>query len=263
MKNIILLLSISVLVTSCTKILDIDLNNAAPKIVIEGIVTDQMDGLTVKISKTVNFSSTNVYPPVKGATVEIKDDKGSIFKLIETNPGYYTIKNVKGVSGNTYILKVIAEGIEYTSKSTMPYSVDFKKLEVKESDFNRPSDTFKLYEILPIFDDPIQFQNNYKFNLYKNNLRDKTTNVINDNLINGIANPIPILNSDNFKIEKGDKLTVEMLCIDSNVYLYFYNLLSGDPNQSGTPANPESNITGGALGYFSAHTTRKLDVVVQ
>jgi hypothetical protein len=30
-----------------------------------------------------------------------------------------------------------------------------------------------------------------------------------------------------------------------------------------TPANPENKITGGALGYFSAHTSQKRKVKVQ
>ena len=57
-------------------------------------------------------------------------------------------------------------------------------------------------------------------------------------------------------LKKGDQLTVEMRCIEMPVYLYWYSLTQGalGQNQSASPANPVSNITGGAIGYFSANT---------
>ncbi len=57
-----------------------------------------------------------------------------------------------------------------------------------------------------------------------------------------------------------------MMCIDAAVYKYWYSFLtggaSGDSN-SASPANPVTNIKGGALGYFSAHTLQTKTVVVQ
>jgi hypothetical protein len=55
---------------------------------------------------------------------------------------------------------------------------------------------------------------------------------------------------------QGDVADVELQCLDSLVYRYWQGL---DQNQnrggaSTTPANPVSNISNGALGYFSAHT---------
>jgi hypothetical protein len=57
-----------------------------------------------------------------------------------------------------------------------------------------------------------------------------------------------------------DSVTIEMHCIDKPVYDYYYSL--GNRDNSATPANPVSNIVGGALGYFSAHTVRKTTAVV-
>ena len=53
-----------------------------------------------------------------------------------------------------------------------------------------------------------------------------------------------------------------MRCIDKNVFRYF-TALQGSQNNATTPANPENAITGGALGYFSAHTTQKKKIKVQ
>lgn len=55
-----------------------------------------------------------------------------------------------------------------------------------------------------------------------------------------------------------------MLCISPEVYKYWYSLNAGATggNNAASPANPVSNISGGALGYFSAQTaqTKYIDV---
>ena len=59
------------------------------------------------------------------------------------------------------------------------------------------------------------------------------------------------------KLAAGDSLRVEMQNIDPGVYEYFRTLnliLSSNPVVTTTPANPKSNFSGGALGYFSAHS---------
>jgi hypothetical protein len=56
-----------------------------------------------------------------------------------------------------------------------------------------------------------------------------------------------------------------MNCVDKNVYDYFFTLSGVTGNngfQTATPANPVSNISNGALGYFSAHTTQRVKVEV-
>ncbi|HOY49299.1 MAG TPA: DUF4249 domain-containing protein, partial [Flavobacteriales bacterium] len=50
---------------------------------------------------------------------------------------------------------------------------------------------------------------------------------------------------------------VELWGIDKGVYEYYNTLnsiLGGAGPSVASPANPTSNITGGAMGYFSAYT---------
>lgn len=56
-----------------------------------------------------------------------------------------------------------------------------------------------------------------------------------------------------------------MQCVDENVYNYFnsFGNLMGGPGSSSTPANPYTNIEGGVLGYFSAHTFELKEVIIQ
>jgi hypothetical protein len=69
-----------------------------------------------------------------------------------------------------------------------------------------------------------------------------------------IENKIPI--------HSGDQLCVELQCIDRGVFDYYNTLQQTVEQSSATPANPASNITGGALGYFSAHTINRRQIVV-
>ena len=65
-------------------------------------------------------------------------------------------------------------------------------------------------------------------------------------------------------IKTGDEVTIEMQCLDEPIYQYWYTLRTGggDGNENtASPANPITNITGGALGYFSAHTISRQTVI--
>ncbi len=261
MKNSIFLFVLLLTITACEKTITVDLNSTDPKVIIEGSVTDQAGGYQVKISKTVNFSDANNFPPVKAAVVTISDNLGSTQTLTETLAGLYTLKNLKGVSGRTYTLKVVAEGKTYTASSTMPKVVDLLGAQIELSTFGGGgTDTAKIYDIYPIFLDPIATKDNYIFFLSSKGKKEKGfSNVLNDNLFNGSYNPIP-LNVFDLKLYPKDTVNIEMQCIDKNVYEYYYAL--GNRDDSATPANPVSNITGGALGYFSAHTVRKVTAVV-
>ncbi|MEO6219108.1 MAG: DUF4249 domain-containing protein, partial [Ginsengibacter sp.] len=67
------------------------------------------------------------------------------------------------------------------------------------------------------------------------------------------------------KIMSGDTILLDMQCIDAAVYKYWFSLnqsATGN-SQSASPANAVTNINGGALGYFSAHTLQTKSVIVQ
>ncbi len=264
MKKISLFFLIFSVFTSCTKVIEFDLNTSDPKVIIEADITDEVDGYQVKITKTVNFSAPNNYPAVKGAVVTVTDELGVSKTLTESISGLYTLKGASGVSEKTYTLKVVTEGKTYTATSKMPKLVPFAGVEVRENTFPGPArDASFLY--MPVFVDPVNEQNNYLFFLSVKGKRDKGfQNVFNDNIINGVRNQRPILGTQDFKVSSKDTVTVEMRCIDKAVYDYFYSLneISSSNGGSATPANPVSNITGGALGYFSAHTVRKMTAVI-
>ncbi|MGC8751186.1 DUF4249 domain-containing protein [Hydrotalea sp.] len=250
----IALLFLSVLF-SCKKIINIDLKNVAPQLVIEGTVTNSSPA-QVLLSKTVNFSADNVFPPVTDATVTISDLHGNVYPLLQTSPGTYTNNNLIGTPGTTYRLQVVQGGNTYTASSTMPQQVNLDALLTDNIVF-----AGKIIPIIqPQYTDPADVANYYWFIEYINGVENKRIFVWDDNLTNGGVSTRPLIEPDS-TINTGDTIMVEMRCIDKPIYQYVRGLQDLQ-NNAATPANPTSNISGGVLGYFSAHTRQRKSVVI-
>src|SRR5690606_10410340 len=109
--------------------------------------------------------------------------------------------------------------------------------------------------------------NYYKFNVTLNDTLLNTANdiiVVDDLLVDGNPIRIPIFTTE---FQLGDSVEVELQSIDKNVFK-FYQTMSAVASEaaggpfSATPANPESNIKGGALGVFGAYTSSRKTIVI-
>ena len=264
MKNKFLILSLSIILGSCQKVINIDLKNKDATLVIEGTVTDSPTiPHTVKITKSVSFSADNVFPNVSGANVSINDNAGNTVTLNETSPGVYQNSTLVGVQGRTYYLNVIAEGKTYSAASTIPTKVNLDTIKI-DVGLSPPGGGTESKSTIPVFTDPYGKGNNYKFYLKKNSILSTQLFITDDEIVDGGESNRP-LSDDDFKYKTNDTVTVTMMCIDKAVYLYFFSLSqSGSgPNASATPANPVTNINGATLGYFSAHTIQTKTIIVK
>jgi hypothetical protein len=91
-------------------------------LIVEGLVTDQHDINTVKLSKTQSLTSTAKGIPYKGCTVQILDDLGNAYSLIEQSSGTYITDSARflGVVGRKYKLRIWTNNIKtsnYTYES--------------------------------------------------------------------------------------------------------------------------------------------------
>lgn len=267
MKKAFFIILSAFVLTSCEKEINLDLTDQSGNIVIEGNVTDIKGIYTVKITKSVGFAQPNQYPAVTGAQVILSDNTGQTETLEYSGGGEYKTSTFIGVPGRTYTLKVLAEGKQYTAQSTMPQAVELNGLVQDSFMFGNK----KSYTLLPVFTDPVELGNRYLFSININNLPKKYINVLSDNLNNGLPNQwtLRLPNDDNkgrdHEVVVGDVIHVEMQCIDTNIFTYYNALLKITEGYGGsvTPSNPPSNISNGALGYFSAHTVRSLVTQIQ
>ena len=69
-RKLFLVIVTAVFLTGCQKVVSIDLNNANPRLVVEGIVTDQPGPYSVKLSMSGDYFAPSLYfPPVSNALI--------------------------------------------------------------------------------------------------------------------------------------------------------------------------------------------------
>ena len=260
MKSFIYLFSLMILFTSCEKVIELDLENTEPTLVIEGNITNQPGPYYVKLTKTLPFEQTGIYPGVENAQVIISDNSGISDTLKYIENGIYATSKLEGKEGSTYNLVVKSEGKTYEAKSTMPQNVPFEAIRINKFTFAGEDQNV----VIPIYKDPTSLGNNYNFILTVNDTLDNTYLVWNDNTNNGVENQRP-LRSNNGNLQSGDQVVIEMQSVDMSAYQFYFTLsqiASGGPGGGTTPSNPPNNISGGALGLFSAHTTQPRQIVI-
>lgn len=247
----------------CNKEITLPLDENQSMLVIDAVVTDEAGPYFVKLTKSVAASAVSKFPEVSNALVIMKDNFGLSDTLKYTSNGLYLTNKIKGAYGNTYFLEVTLDGKKYTAQSTMPNKVPLDSLTINDLTLFSVS----RYSVIPMYTDPITIGNNYRFIQVINDTLDKTYYVFNDNLNNGNENQRPLnSNDDSLQVKLNDLVSVEMQCISSPTYLYYNSLrqISGAGPGGGTiPANPPSNIVGGALGLFSAHTVQRKQIKIK
>jgi hypothetical protein len=255
-KIIVAIITLSFI--SCTQEITLDLAATDSKIVIEGIISNDTNLQTIKIHKSVQFYESSNYPTVSNAVVTVSDNGSAPVQFSEVLPGIYQA-NFTGIPNHTYKLSVTIDGKQYTAISKMPETVTLNQLTYEESSFPSPDNT-KRYSVTPVFTDPIDKTNFYRFGVTIDDKQDKSINALDDLLINGIENTFPIFRTDN-DIVTGSVVKITMYGIDQNVYNYFYVLQQNSDGQT-TPNNPISNINSGVLGYFSAQNKQEMSITI-
>jgi len=247
---------------SCQEVIHVDLNAALPKLIIDAGVSDQPGPYTAVLSKTVSFDQNNVFPPVTDALVVINDNAGNNDTLVEVNPGTYRTTTLQGVPGRTYTLTVKSNNTVYSAISTMPLPVSIDTVITK----NRFSSKDKMLSVS--FYDPKGIINYYRILEDVTNIQSNREQVsqpvlgtlMTDGLLDGTR--INLLTFNQPDLFTGDSVLVSLQSIDQNVYNFFMSAVQTG-KMSTTVSNPVTNITNGALGYFSAYAVRSKKVYIQ
>lgn len=261
MRSTLFIFFILAVFNSCEKVIDFDLNEAEKKYVIEAIVTDKAGTARVWISQTKNFDEDNTFPGVSGATVTITERAGAVsttIPLAETTAGIYEAPTLTGVSGREYSLSVTVAGQVFTAVCIMPVKQNLDTIYVTDEILF--AEQRKI--VNAVYDDPPGLGNSWRFIQYVNGRKEDQIMIRNDEYSDGrhIINKLFFFSDeeddDNDEIKSGDEIIIDMQCIDPAIYKYWWSLFRSSTGISGqaTPTNPVTNLQGGALGYFSAHT---------
>lgn len=127
MKNnrliILTMLLVSLIFMSCEDVIDVDLETAEPRLVVDASIQWQKgtsgNDQRIKLSTSTGYFSTAI-PTVSGATVYIKNSSDVAFDFIEIpGTGEYVCSTFVPVINETYTLTVIANGQTLTATETL------------------------------------------------------------------------------------------------------------------------------------------------
>ena len=236
------------ILASCKKEIQLDLQKKESQIVIEADFAAERKVNTVYISQTIEIRQTNSFPEISKAQVIVTDNNEYSEILKEIKPGVY----------QTSSFKVNYNNKTYIAESTVP---PFVKLDTSLAVSSKFGDS-QMTGFLPIYTDPAGVKNNYRFVQYVNGERVKGSILMDDTYSDGLLQQQPFF-SMNLVAKPGDCLEVEMQMIDDANYLYFFSKEKTVNLDGAAPANPVSNLKGGALGYFNVHSTQKAKMIIQ
>lgn len=259
---LMILLFGTVILSSCTKRIDIKLDSTYERLVVAGFITPQIGEQYVRLTRTSNYFSNKPAPAVSGAIVTVSEDSSTMqFSEDINNPGYYMApEDYFGKIGSTYYLDItLAEPINgtvnYEAHEEMPQLADNIDSVVVEYNEQYERWMVRLYAWEPPTTDF------YMFNGMRNGemITDTVSrvNITSDILFNGNYTSgavVLILYKD--ELELGDTFTLILSNITEEYANYMIDLqLELQPNNpmfSGPPANVRTNINNNAVGYFAA-----------
>jgi hypothetical protein len=259
-------------ISSCEKVIKLDLNSENPKIVIEAPIDVDSTTHRITIKQTVNFDNEVGGIPITTAAVTLSNGSISV-NFNHLSNGEYIATTPLGFfdSNKSFELKVIESGKTYTASSVCPaISIPLDSIGLyKQKTFGRYD-----YSVVALRNEtPKGVPNWYQYKAKKNGVKINKILIDDDQNLDGVTvtrkpifdlpefSPDTIVNElPKFKVEKEGittltdsvELELTLVNIEFKVYRYFFNLvLNQGGRQSATPSNPDPLFTNGALGYFS------------
>lgn len=256
MRKLISFLSLTLLVAtmfSCQKVIQLDLKETEQKFVIEGFITEGETSHQLRITKTLNFDQNTAFPTVDNALVVVTDNIGNTANFTLVAPGIYETTGFLGVSGRKYTVTITIDGAVFTAESSMPTACTLDSLEIVEIPFG--AQAFKT--IVPKFQDELNVENFYLFDVFINGEKSAGITVRDDKNFEGQVNQQPLFDF----IESSDTVNVVLHRIDKAAYKYLFSI-GANTGSIASPANPDSNFGNKCLGYFSARSTSEKTIIV-
>jgi hypothetical protein len=265
-RNIILLF-VFFLFIGCEEIIQVDLDNSEPKIVIEATISNNSNDNLVIITRSTDFYNPSEYEPVNGANIVVSDGDGNSYSFMEIESGRYINTELIPQVGITYNMTVETGNEVYTAFSAMQEPIILDSITVVGEKTPFRDELF--YEYNAYFQDNPGQEDYARFKVYINGVMQTGIFRYDDRLTDG-----NYIDFNRFFFEPkedivpGDTVTIEMLTIDKITFEYFDTLrrviASGrGPFGSTSPSNPITNWSNNALGYFSAYSMNSKSTIIE
>jgi hypothetical protein len=263
MKKVFVLFALVLGFVSCQKVIDVDLNEANPVIVIEANYTGEDSTVNVHISRTSSYFNSDPSATVDAAVVTITDQQGNTTVIPSIGNGDYQLTAYIPNYDTQYTLTVTQDGQTYTAMCYMGTPVALEDITYEYFPGFFGSDPG--YAVFLNFYDPAGIQNYYQVIITENGVElDKLDDIFtqDDLLTDGNLVERPLFSGDFYDI--GDTVEMELRSVDKMIYDYTNEAASiAGGGSSSAPGNPTTNWDNGALGYFNAYGNSRKSVVIQ
>lgn len=291
MRNLWLIVVASIGLLSCEKDIDFDLEEQAPKLVVEASIENGQAPVVV-LSQSFDYFSQIDSADLAGSFVRnavIRVSNGSITHQLKeyaipspfgifyyySNDTTSSSPSFKGEEGKSYTMEIQVDGQRYTGTTTIPVltkTVD--SLWWKPSPNNPDTN---LVVLMARVNDPKGFGNYIRFYTSTNggNFFPGLNSVFDDQIVDGTIYDIEVeqgvdrnqeIDFETYSFfQRGDTVTVKFTNIDKATYDFWrtmeYNYGSiGNPFSS--PTRVLGNISNGALGYFGGYAVQYRSLVI-
>ena len=264
------------LMLSCTERIDIELEGTFTRCIIFGQITTDTTEHKITITRSGDYFSDTPPQGISGALVTISDGD-NLFPLTENpdEPGtYFTQPDIYGEPGKTYTLFV--ENVDLLGNGNLTsYEATSQMNPVAEADSIKVTyrTDWQGWVVQAYAQDPPETEDFYKFLLYKNgelftdSLR--KINYTDDSFFDGNYTHGVVIYyfSDEETFTTDDTITAAFCGITQDYYKYLIEArVTASPSLplfSAPPANPRTNLSNGALGYFTAYSISRSTTIIK
>lgn len=278
MKNILYIFLFSLLTLACTEEVDFDLNTEESRLVVEGEISTASAKHLVKLTKTTSYFNSEEAPYVTDAVLTISDGSTN-WSLTEEKPGHYYTPLITPLPNKTYTLSIFSDGETYTASDYMSENLPVDSINVIEDlafDFEENKE-LPFYSIFLFAQEPAGLGDGYVWKYWINKpdtaWKDMTARFLDwsytdDEFIDGnrpdngweIFGYIPVK-----EFPPGTEVRMESYRV-SLEYIDFLDAMQAQTARTGffdgPPANIPSNVSNGAIGFFSAVAVDTSRVIV-
>lgn len=251
MKKTIYYLLVSFAVLSifcaCEEVIDLPLDTAQQRPVIEAILDGNTGKCTVTLTKSGSFYQKTDFETISNAKITLKTPSGTVLTLKETTKGKYSSESTTVVSGKPYTITVEIGSQAFSSTTVAPYPAKLLELSSEPSPVKIFNDTTTYYEVVAYWEDPSASKNYYNMRIFGNDtLRSTDKILLDDKNVNG-----QLMDAQSYYFfKRGTRTRVELLSIDSLSYEYLKQVseLSRSVDKF---YNPKSPFGANAFGFFN------------
>lgn len=269
--NFLVLTLLTITTISCEDKVNIDLDTAPPKLVIDAAIKWQKgtDGneQKIKLTTTTDYYST-IIPIVTGATVYITNSANDVFTFVETpNTGEYVCTNFIPIINENYILTVQYNGETYKASEKLLATPQIDSVEQKTVQGIGGNEI----QVKFFYQDNGQEENYYLIGFKNNTIAYPGYGVIKDRFFQGNQMFGFYTQED---LQSGVQLDMSLQGISLRYYNYMDKLINISGGSSGSPfATPPATLIGNIinitnetnypLGYFSLGEIDTKNYVIQ